>query len=181
MKTGSPLSSWRFNSAGSRRAVDELLEEALAAIHTGDKEPDDRQHQQGAREPPNPIQQARVAFKSIAKQPADGKQSADPERGSDPVEEQEAGVAHAIFACDRRGQRGQPRDEFGGHQGDGSAATKGVLCLPHADGRLKGELAEDAQYMMAEFAADKEPPAIGRKRRGHSHHQRNGKTERMLG
>jgi len=144
----------------------QLLEDDAAANEAGHKEADDAENQQRAREAAHPVKQAGIAIDQVAEEAASGQQDADPQGGADAVKEQKLGNAHAVFASNGRRERGQARNEFGNDEGEAATAAKGVLSAAHAGGGLKGELAEDAQHMVAVAAADEEPGCVCHKRRG---------------
>ena len=54
-----------------------------------------------------------------------------------PSKKQEAAEAHAVFAGNGRGQRGQAGNKLGDHEGDVAAAAEGVLGVADAGGGLE--------------------------------------------
>ena len=58
-----------------------------------------------ARKAADPVEQAGIPLERIAEEAAGGKQRADPEERSDPIEEQECGIGHAVLAGDGRRER----------------------------------------------------------------------------
>ena len=76
---------------------------------------------------------------------------------------------------------GQAGDELGVQERDAAAPAEGVLGLAHADGGLHGELAQEAQHVVAVAAADDEPGRVGDQAGRHAGHQGEREVDLLIG
>ena len=150
---------------------DQALEHHAATDDADEEESDDAKDEQRSGEAASPVEKAGIALEGVAEESAEGEQSGNPGGCADAVKEQEAQEAHAIFACNGRGECGQAGHEFCNHEGDLATAAKGILGAADTDGWFEGHFAEQAQDMMAVVATDQEPGAIGNKAGGQSGRQ----------
>ena len=136
IKTGSPASSCRFSSSGSRRDFTSFLRKLRRRYTRAMKKP--RMPRISSAPENRPTQFSRLGSRLRASPNSLPTASSVPiqRRRPNAVEEQKAAVSHAVFAGHWRSQRGQPGHKLGNHQRDCAAAAKGVLRLANTNGRF---------------------------------------------